>query len=138
MNPFQEGYQLHYRQMVVQLRINKEMWFFHVCFHYVFYPLYVRPHNTSWRPGPLKSTYPRACYCKLERVCSQTQLCQLRSLMTILDNYMFLPLLAIFRLSLRELKILLYNVRARDEEISISGLRNRYRDLSITRAHIIQ
>ena len=45
-------------------------------------------------------------------VCSQTQLCQLRCLMTILDNYMFRPLLAIFRLSLRELKVLLYNVRA--------------------------
>ena len=28
--------------------------------------------------------------------------------MTILDNYMFRPLLAIFRLSLRELKVLLY------------------------------
>ena len=39
-------------------------------------------------------------------VCSQTQLCQLRCLMTILDNYMFRPLLAIFRLSLRELKVL--------------------------------
>ena len=37
--------------------------------------------------------------------------------MTILDNYMFRPLLAIFRLSLRELKVLLYNVRARDGEI---------------------
>ena len=38
---------------------------------------------------------------------SQTQLSQLRCLMTILDNYMFRPLLAIFRLSLRELKVLL-------------------------------
>ena len=55
--------------------------------------------------------------CVLERVCSQTQLCQLRCLMTILDNYMFRLLLAIFRLSLRELKVLLYNVRARDGEI---------------------
>ena len=36
--------------------------------------------------------------------------------MTILDNYMFRPLLVIFRLSLRERKVLLYNVRA--------GLRN--------------
>jgi len=61
---------------------------------------------------------------QLERVCSQTQLCQLRCLMTILDNYMFRPLLAIFRLSLRELNVLLYNVRARDGEISTSGLRN--------------
>ena len=43
----------------------------------------------------------------LERVGSQTQLCQLRRLMTILDNYMFPPLLTIFRLSLRELKFLL-------------------------------
>ena len=43
----------------------------------------------------------------LERVCSQTQLCQLRCLMTVLDNYMFRPLLAIFRLSLRELEVLL-------------------------------
>ena len=33
----------------------------------------------------------------MERVCSQTQLCQLRCLMTIFDNYMFRPLLAIFR-----------------------------------------
>ena len=53
----------------------------------------------------------------LERVCSQTQLCQLRCLMTKLDNYMFRPLLAIFRLSLRELKVLLHNVGARDGEI---------------------
>ena len=60
----------------------------------------------------------------LERVYSQTQLYQLRCLMTILDNYMFRPLLVIFRLSLRELEVLLYNVRARDEEISTSGLRN--------------
>jgi len=60
----------------------------------------------------------------LERVCSQTQLCQLRCLMTTLDNYMFRPLLAIFRLSLREFKVLLYNVRARDGEISTAGLRN--------------
>jgi hypothetical protein len=61
---------------------------------------------------------------ELERVCSQTQLCQLRCLMTLLDIYMFRPLLAIFRLSLRELKVLRYNVRARDGEISTSGLRN--------------
>jgi len=33
-------------------------------------------------------------------------------LMTILDNYMFRPLLAIFRLSLRELKALIYKLRA--------------------------
>ena len=45
---------------------------------------------------------------ELKRVCSQTQLCQLRCLVTILDTYMFRPLLAIFRLSLRELKVLLY------------------------------
>jgi len=44
--------------------------------------------------------------------------------MTILDNYMFRPLQALFRLSLRELKVLLYNVRAHDGEISTSGLRN--------------
>ena len=44
--------------------------------------------------------------------------------MTVLDNYMFRPLLAIFMLSLRELKVLLYNVRTRDGEISTSGLRN--------------
>ena len=30
--------------------------------------------------------------------------------MTILDNYMFRPLLAIFRLSSRELKVLLYTL----------------------------
>jgi len=36
------------------------------------------------------------------------QPCQLRCLMTILDNYLFRPLLAIFRLSSRELKLLLY------------------------------
>ena len=41
-----------------------------------------------------------------------------KRLMTILDNYMFRPLLAIFMLYLRELKVLLYNVRARDGEIS--------------------
>ena len=54
------------------------------------------------------------CVWELERVCSQTQLCQLRCLMTILDNYMFWPLLAIFRLSLRKLKVLLYNVPPRN------------------------
>jgi len=49
--------------------------------------------------------------------------------MTILDNYMFRPLLAIFRLSSRQRKVLLYIlyiyiyiVRARDGEISTSGL----------------
>ena len=48
------------------------------------------------------------CVCvKTEKVWSQTQLCQ-DVLMTILDNYMFRPLLAIFRLSLRERKFLLY------------------------------
>ena len=52
-------------------------------------------------------------------VCSQTQLCQLRCLMTILDNYMFRPLLAIFRLSLRELKVLLYTMCARVMERSL-------------------
>ena len=61
----------------------------------------------------------------MERVCSQTQLCRLRRLMTILDNYMFRPILAIFRLSLRELNVLLYNVRARDGEISTSGWRKK-------------
>jgi hypothetical protein len=55
-------------------------------------------------------------------------------LTAILDNYMFRPLLAIFRLSSRELKvplyiyiniyiyIYIYIVRARDGEISTSGL----------------
>jgi len=39
--------------------------------------------------------------------------------MTILDNYMFRPLLAIFMLSSRELKVLLYTFeRARGAEIS--------------------
>ena len=33
-------------------------------------------------------------------------------LMAILDNYVFLPLLAIFRLSSRELKVLLYTMYA--------------------------
>ena len=47
--------------------------------------------------------------------------------MTILDNYMFRPLLAIFRLSLRGLKVLLYNVCARDGEISTSGFRRASR-----------
>jgi len=50
-------------------------------------------------------------YVELERVCSQTQLCRLRCLLTILDNYMFRPLLAIFRLSLRELKFLLSSLK---------------------------
>jgi len=41
--------------------------------------------------------------------------------MTILDNYMFWPLLAIFRLSSTELKVLLYiTCKARDGEISPS------------------
>ena len=68
---------------------------------------------TGIKPGPrqglmyLTWTCQRLSYISLllGRVCSQTQLCQLRCLMTILDNYMFRPLLAIFRLSLRELYI---------------------------------
>ena len=57
----------------------------------------------------------------LERVCSQTQLCQLRCFndYTILDNYMFQPLLAIFRLSLREIKVLLYILCAHVMERSL-------------------
>ena len=39
--------------------------------------------------------------------------------MTTLDNYMFRPLLAIFRLSLRELKVLLYIMCARVIERSL-------------------
>ena len=43
--------------------------------------------------------------------------------MAILDNYMFRPLLAIFRFSSRELEVLLnIMVRARDGDISIFGL----------------
>jgi len=38
MNLWQEGYKLHYRHMVAQLRINKEMCIFHSCFHYFFHP----------------------------------------------------------------------------------------------------
>ena len=41
--------------------------------------------------------------------------------MTILDNYMFRPLLAIFMLSLRELKVLLYNVRIAREILAEKG-----------------
>ena len=55
-----------------------------------------------------KCVIPVVCVRKLQRVRSQTQLCQLGCLMTILDSYMFRPLLAIFRLSSRELKVLLY------------------------------
>ena len=54
----------------------------------------------------LGSVSSSLCVWEMERVCSQTQLCQLICLMTILDSYMFRPLLAIFRLSLRELKVL--------------------------------
>jgi len=43
-----------------------------------------------------------------KRVCSQTQLFHLDFLMTVLDNYMFRPLLAIYMLSSRELNVLLY------------------------------
>ena len=58
--------------------------------------------------GKVGSVSSPLCVWKLERVCSQTQLCRLRCLMAILDNYMFRPILAIFRLSSRELKVLLY------------------------------
>ena len=85
--------------------------------------------QNTWRHFPADSKLQCITTAtELERVCSQTQLCPLRCLMTILDNYMFRPLLAIFRLSLRKLKILLYNVR-----VAQPGCR----DLSITRAHII-
>ena len=40
MSLFQEGYKLHYRQMVAQLHINKEKCIFHNCFHYFVRPLY--------------------------------------------------------------------------------------------------
>ena len=49
---------------------------------------------------------------KLERVCSQTTMSIKVYLMAVLDNYMFWPLLAIFRLSSRELKVLLYTLCA--------------------------
>ena len=58
---------------------------------------------TSVGTAPHPRTLECAIIRDLERVCSQTQHCQLRCLMTILDNYMFRPLLAIFRLSLRDL-----------------------------------
>jgi len=41
MSLLQEGYKLHYRQMVAQLRINKEMCIFHNCFHYFIHRLYM-------------------------------------------------------------------------------------------------
>ena len=75
-------------------------------------------HKAVWRLKPILEVSSPLCVWELERVCSQTQLCQLRCLMSVLDSYMFWPLLAIFRLSLRELKVLLYNVRACDGEIS--------------------
>ena len=40
MSLFQEGRKLHYRQMVAQLRINKEMCINHNCFHYFVCLLY--------------------------------------------------------------------------------------------------
>ena len=95
-----------------------------------FWGLYLNSRNRTWGPskklnnGDFGSVSSPLWVWELERLCSQTQLCQLRCLMTILDNYMFRTLLAIFRLSLRELKVLLYNVCARDGEISTSGLRN--------------
>ena len=58
---------------------------------------------------------------KLERVCSQTQLCQLRCLITILDKYMFRPLLAIFRFCLRELKVLLLSSLKGNLKMASSG-----------------
>ena len=58
---------------------------------------------TDYTILPFGSVSSPLCVWELERVCSQTQLCQLWWLMTILDNYMFRPLLAIFMLSLREL-----------------------------------
>jgi len=57
--------------------------------------------------------------CKLERVFSQKHLYQLRCLKTILDNYMFQSLLAIFRLSSRELKFVLYIYCARSSSMYI-------------------
>jgi len=59
--------------------------------------------------------------------------------MTILDNYMFRPLLAIFRLSLRELKVLLYIMCARVMKRSLHPgcVIVNYYFLSITRAHYI-
>jgi len=41
MSLFQVGYNLHYRQLVVQLCINQEMFIFHICSHYFVHPLYV-------------------------------------------------------------------------------------------------
>ena len=48
-------------------------------------------------------------------------------LMAILDNYMFRPLLAIFRLSSRELKVLLYTLWAYVMQRSLhTGAHNVY------------
>ena len=55
----------------------------------------------------LEVCHPR-CVCENWKGYVVKQHCQLRRLMTILDNHMFRPLLAIFRLSSRELKVLLY------------------------------
>jgi hypothetical protein len=38
---FQERYKLYDKQMVAQLRSNKEMCIFHNCFHYFVRPLYI-------------------------------------------------------------------------------------------------
>jgi len=73
-----------------------------------------------------KCVIPVVCVRKLQRVRSQTQLCQLGCLMTILDSYMFRPLLAIFRLSSRELKVLLYTLCAHVVRRSLHHMRTQY------------
>jgi hypothetical protein len=74
----------------------------------------------NWRILNFGSVSSPLCVWELERV----NYVNWDVLVTILDNYMFRPLLAIFRLSSRELKIVLYNVHTRDGEISTSGLHN--------------
>jgi hypothetical protein len=48
MSLLQEGFKVHYRQMVAQLRINKKMCIFHNGFHYFVRPLYRRFVTTAF------------------------------------------------------------------------------------------
>jgi len=50
--------------------------------------------------------------------------------MTILDNYMFRPILAIFRLSSRELKVLLYILCAHVMERTLNSLEDNLNPLT--------
>ena len=76
---------------------SNEMRIHHHHHHHHHRKVYYRPNQDN--ENVLGSVSSSLCVCEnWKGICSQTQLCPLRCLMTIIDNYMFRPLLAIVRI----------------------------------------